>query len=258
MKGNGITVHHDAAKSVAIIAMDYGFNVLSQEFIQSLHEAIIRAFEYARKERAKAIILHGNGRAFSAGASLFEIRSWLLSKENPETAIRKGLGSLHDLMDRVTGLTAPVVTIASGYTLGGGLELFLAGHARLLTSGAKLQFPEYMYGISPGAGGTARLQRLISKGKLNTREYSRFVRGSEIISHTEAVQTGIAEWFFPDAAAAFEWVAERSKEELQAYLFERLLCSPEARETEIDRFCKRIFENKDLFLEKVHLLESKG
>ncbi|MCI0532804.1 enoyl-CoA hydratase-related protein, partial [bacterium] len=108
MKGNGITVHY--AKSVAIIAMDYGFNVLSYEFVSSLHEEITRALEYVREKHAKAVVLHGNDRAFSAGASLFEIRSWLLSKENPEAAIRKGLGSLHDLMDRVTGLTAPVVT----------------------------------------------------------------------------------------------------------------------------------------------------
>ncbi|MCA9797883.1 MAG: enoyl-CoA hydratase/isomerase family protein, partial [Candidatus Eremiobacteraeota bacterium] len=55
----------------------------------------------------------------------------------------------------------PVVAAVNGATMGGGLEIALACHARVADTTALLGLPEVGLGLMPGAGGTQRLPRLI-------------------------------------------------------------------------------------------------
>jgi 3-hydroxyacyl-CoA dehydrogenase len=55
----------------------------------------------------------------------------------------------------------PVVAAISGNCMGGGLELALGCHFRVVAPGAQVALPEVKLGLLPGAGGTQRLPRLI-------------------------------------------------------------------------------------------------
>ena len=55
----------------------------------------------------------------------------------------------------------PVVAAVDGPVLGGGAELSMACHARVVGPGLMLGQPEVNLGIIPGYGGTQRLPRLI-------------------------------------------------------------------------------------------------
>src|SRR5690606_8364983 len=55
---------------------------------------------------------------------------------------------------------APVVAAISGRAVGPGAELALACHARIMATGARIQFPEAGLGLSPMAGSSQRLPRL--------------------------------------------------------------------------------------------------
>lgn len=102
----------------------------------------------------KAVVITGEGRAFSAGADITEFKSGL--KE-------PGFGQV---MDTIEASPKPVVAAINGLALGGGLELALGCHYRVAAASVvQLGLPEVKIGILPGAGGTQRLPRLIGVEK---------------------------------------------------------------------------------------------
>ena len=98
----------------------------------------------------KAIVVTGEGRAFSAGADITEFKAGLREP---------GLG---EVIDTLEALPKPVIAAINGLALGGGLEVTLGCHYRVAArSVTQLGLPEVKIGILPGAGGTQRLPRVI-------------------------------------------------------------------------------------------------
>ena len=97
----------------------------------------------------QAIVLHGAGRNFIAGADLAEF----------DQLAQPPL--LNELLLRLEACGKPVVAALHGAVLGGGAETALACHYRAATADLKFGFPEVTLGLMPGAGGTVRLPRLI-------------------------------------------------------------------------------------------------
>ncbi|KJZ68218.1 hypothetical protein HIM_10952 [Hirsutella minnesotensis 3608] len=77
------------------------------------------------------------------------------------------LPSLHSTFTALSDLPIPTISAISSLALGGGLELALSTHFRVLASNATvaLGLPETRLGIIPGAGGTHRLPALIGLGR---------------------------------------------------------------------------------------------
>lgn len=71
------------------------------------------------------------------------------------------LTTLRATLTNLSALPIPTITALSSLALGGGLELALSTHFRVLTSNAVVGLPETRLGIIPGAGGTHRLPALI-------------------------------------------------------------------------------------------------
>ncbi|KAL2266694.1 hypothetical protein VTJ83DRAFT_6046 [Remersonia thermophila] len=92
---------------------------------------------------------------FCAGADLKERKSFT----QEETA--SFLDSLRSTFTSLSTLPIPTISAISSLALGGGLELALSTHFRVLTSNAVIGLPETRLGILPGAGGTYRLPALI-------------------------------------------------------------------------------------------------
>jgi 3-hydroxyacyl-CoA dehydrogenase len=116
----------------------------------SMRKQIETAYRTAISDAAvKAIIITATGRLFSGGADIAEFQGEMGEPYMP---------ALFSELE-----TSPKLLIAAlnGTTLGGGMELALACHARLAVEGAQLGLPEVNIGIIPGAGGTQRLPRLI-------------------------------------------------------------------------------------------------
>lgn len=98
----------------------------------------------------KAIVLTGTGRFFSAGADISEFS---LGVREPH---------LQPMIGRIEGSDKPMVAAINGTALGGGLELSLGCHYRVVGKDVRqLGLPEITLGILPGAGGTQRLPRLV-------------------------------------------------------------------------------------------------
>ncbi len=113
-----------------------------------------------------AIVIHGAGRMFSAGADIREFGT--------DLAVRSP--NLREIIDAAERATKPVVAAIHGVAAGGGCEFALGCHYRIAAADARIGLPEVNLGIIPGAGGTQRLPRLtgvsaalefIVQGKLN-------------------------------------------------------------------------------------------
>jgi 3-hydroxyacyl-CoA dehydrogenase/enoyl-CoA hydratase/3-hydroxybutyryl-CoA epimerase len=114
------------------------------------------------------VITSGKDNCFFAGADLVEmegdIASWRAASTQPElVAALDSCGELSRLFRAIETLGKPVVAAINGLALGGGLELALCCHYRVVADNPKLQLglPEVTIGLLPGAGGTQRLPRLI-------------------------------------------------------------------------------------------------
>jgi 3-hydroxyacyl-CoA dehydrogenase len=143
-------------QSVAVITIDNPpVNALGTEVRRAIREAIEQA---DNDSRVAAIVLIGAGRTFVAGADLHEF----------EKITRSGSQRIPELMrlvERIEDCRKPVVAAIHGYAFGGGMELAMAAHYRVVSSGAQMGQPEVKLGIIPGAGGTQRLPRLAGVAK---------------------------------------------------------------------------------------------
>lgn len=129
-------------------------NALSGQMIQEMNEAIDNIQE---DQDMRAVILRSSTPGmFCAGADLKERLT--VSNEDTEKIVRGLRATFH----RVYNIPVPVIACMDGPCLGGGLELALACDIRVATEGTKLGLPETGLAIIPGAGGTARLPRIVS------------------------------------------------------------------------------------------------
>ncbi|MBX7117517.1 MAG: enoyl-CoA hydratase/isomerase family protein [Gemmatimonadaceae bacterium] len=115
----------------------------------------------AARDEVGAVILTGAGRAFVAGADIAEIAEAASGPAGLSTVAAFG----SRVFTRIERFNKPVIAAVNGFALGGGCELALACHLRIVAKGAKFGLPETKLGLIPGYGGTQRLPRLIGQGR---------------------------------------------------------------------------------------------
>ncbi|MQG90635.1 MAG: 3-hydroxyacyl-CoA dehydrogenase [SAR202 cluster bacterium] len=141
-------VRYEVSDDVAVITVDNPpVNALSP----GVPGGIIDGLRQANSDSSiSAVVLIGEGRGFIAGA---DIRYF--SKPWPEGEPRLG-----GVIEGIETSSKPVVAAIHGHALGGGLELAMCCHYRVIVPQARVGQPEVKLGIPPGAGGTQRLPRL--------------------------------------------------------------------------------------------------
>ena len=148
MKG---TVHYETRGNIALMTVDNPpVNPLSSGVRQGLADGINKALA---DDAIAAVVLTGAGRAFIAGADISEFGG---KAEGP---------NLHDCLNTMDASTKPIIAAINGTAFGGGLEVALCCHYRVIAPKAPVGLPEVKLGLLPGAGGTQRLPRLIGAEK---------------------------------------------------------------------------------------------
>lgn len=150
-------------------------NAINMEMVADL----VLAFDELDGNRSvKAVIVTGNGKAFSAGADVREMSQMPLAE-----LVREG----HmPLWNRLRTFRKPIIAALNGITAGGGLELAMACDIAIASRSAKIGQTETNLGIIPGAGGTQRLTRSVGKQKA-----MEMVLTGELISAEEASDIGL-------------------------------------------------------------------
>lgn len=160
-------------------------NAMSYALIVELDELFD---EIAKDQESRVIVIHGEGRFFSAGADIKEFT------EVSEQQIHDQAMSVHKIFRKIETFEKPVIAAIHGAALGGGLELAMSCHIRYVASNAKLGLPELNLGLIPGYGGTQRLPSHVGLAKAAEMMFT-----SEPLTGEEAVQWGLANNHFPEA-----------------------------------------------------------
>src|SRR5690606_9156492 len=109
-----------------------------------------------------AVLTSGKASGFCAGADLGDMAGGMLGGADLQAAYDAGW-RLNGALRALETCGKPVAAAINGLALGGGLELTLACHYRVVGDNPKIQLglPEIKVGLFPGGGGTQRLPRLI-------------------------------------------------------------------------------------------------
>jgi len=130
-------------------------NAISVELVRDLNAALNSV---ESDDAVRSVIITGAGdRIFCAGADLGSA----FSGADVDTFIRFG----NSVMRKIERFPKPVIAAINGHALGGGCEIAMACHFRLLKDGARMGQTESNLGITPGFGGSQRMPRLIGRTK---------------------------------------------------------------------------------------------
>lgn len=186
-------------------------NALSTDLLHQLSDALNKI---EADSSIKVVVIKGEGRFFSAGADIKEFTS-LQSKSDTKRLATNG----QDLFDRIEHFHIPVIASIHGAALGGGLEMAMACHIRIVTEDAKLGLPELTLGIIPGFAGTQRLPQLVGTAKA----YEMILTGRPI-SGKEAVTFGLANQAVPEkdlervTVSLAKSIADKSKPSIESVM----------------------------------------
>lgn len=158
-----ISIHTDAdgVATVTLDNADESMNLASAAFLAELTEAI---GQIAADDAVRGVILTSGKAAFMAGADLKELVDGFGKLTTAEAyAFSQRATAVHRAVETCG---KPWVAALNGLALGGGFELALACHYRILSDDPKavVGLPEVNVGLLPGSGGTQRLVRIAGVG----------------------------------------------------------------------------------------------
>lgn len=130
-------------------------NAISKVILKGLKEAIIAV---EADSDIRVVVLTGTGRAFCAGADLKELMRDLENKKPGQTNL---LDEVDSIFGSLTNLSKPLIAALNGITLAGGLELAMSADIVIASEKAKIGDAHANFGVLPGAGGSAKLPRMI-------------------------------------------------------------------------------------------------
>ncbi|QGZ62429.1 enoyl-CoA hydratase [Paraburkholderia acidisoli] len=187
-------------------------NALNDALMDELGAAL-KAFD--ADEGVGAIVITGSEKAFAAGADIGMMASYSFMDVYKGDYITRN-------WEAIRSIRKPVIAAVAGFALGGGCELAMMCDIIYAADTAKFGQPEIKLGVIPGAGGTQRLPRAVSKAKamdlcLTARMMgaeeaeraglvSRVIPAAELLDETIAAATTICEFSLPAVMMAKEAV----------------------------------------------------
>jgi enoyl-CoA hydratase len=162
-----------------------------------------------------AIVVTGSEKAFAAGADIGMMASYGFMDVYKGDYITRN-------WETIRSIRKPIIAAVAGFALGGGCELAMMCDIILAADTAKFGQPEIKLGVIPGAGGTQRLPRAVSKAKamdlcLTARMMdaaeaeraglvSRVIPAADLLNEAIAAATTISEFSLPAVMMAKESV----------------------------------------------------
>lgn len=151
------TILIETAGKVGIVRLNRpaALNALNDQLMDELGAALAT---YDADDAIGCIIITGSEKAFAAGADIAAMAGYTYMDAFKNDYISRN-------WEDILKIRKPVIAAVAGYALGGGCELAMMCDFIIAADTAKFGQPEIKLGTMPGAGGTQRLPRAVSKSK---------------------------------------------------------------------------------------------
>jgi enoyl-CoA hydratase len=187
-------------------------NALNDALMDELGAAL-KAFD--ADDGIGAIVITGSEKAFAAGADIGMMSRYTFMDVYKGDYITRN-------WETIRSIRKPIIAAVAGFALGGGCELAMMCDIIFAADTAKFGQPEIKLGVIPGAGGTQRLPRAVSKAKamdlcltarmMDAEEaeraglVSRIIPAANLVDEAIAAATVIAGYSLPAVMMAKESV----------------------------------------------------
>ena len=147
----------DTQGKVALIRLNRpkALNALNEQLMNELGHALL---SFEQDAAIACMIIAGNEKAFAAGADIGAMADYTFADVYNGDYITRN-------WEQIRLVRKPIIAAVAGYALGGGCELAMMCDFIIAADTAKFGQPEIKLGTIPGAGGTQRLPRAVSKAK---------------------------------------------------------------------------------------------
>ncbi|WP_109526602.1 MULTISPECIES: enoyl-CoA hydratase/isomerase family protein [Nocardia] len=170
---------------------------------EALHDAVVGVWRHiAADTEARAVVLTGAGRAFSAGGDMNHLRAVRLDRAKRRSEIDGARALVTEMVD----FALPVVAAVNGPAVGLGCNLAVLSDVVLIAESAYMADPHVGVGLTAADGGAPTWPLLM--GLLRAKEY---LFSSERIPAQQAVALGLANRVVPDAELLDEAIALATK-----------------------------------------------
>ena len=189
-KNISLNVDGDWIATLLLDVADKPMNVLTPGLENDLEECIERI---ASDGAIRGAVFASAKSSFMAGADIKDMASafdrGVTAAEGARLSQR-----LNRLFRKLETCGKPVAAAINGVALGGGLELALACHYRVMANDpkARVGLPEVTIGLLPGAGGTQRVPRLIG-----VTDALRFITQGRPLAAEAALKQGLVHELAP-------------------------------------------------------------
>src|ERR1700744_6021154 len=168
-------------------------NALNDALMDDLGAAL---HDFDADDAIGAIVVTGSEKAFAAGADIGMMATYTYMDVYKSDYITRN-------WETVCTIRKPIIAAVAGFALGGGCELAMMCDIIIAADTAKFGQPEIKLGVIPGAGGTQRLPRAVSKAKaMDMCLTARFMDAAE------AERAGLVSRVVPDAGLLDEAIEE--------------------------------------------------
>lgn len=157
-------------------------NAMNLQMFDDLEQCMTKV---AAKNDVEAVIIRGEGKAFSSGTDVTELAE-LAQQGGDVQDFRASVRKSQRAFSEIEYLEKPVIAAIHGYALGAAFELMLACDLRAASEEARFSIPEVTLGLIPDLGGSHRLSRIVGTGRAKE-----LILTGKMISALEAERIGL-------------------------------------------------------------------
>jgi 3-hydroxyacyl-CoA dehydrogenase / enoyl-CoA hydratase / 3-hydroxybutyryl-CoA epimerase len=182
-------------------------NTMNAAYVESMRPIVTRLKEERERGEISGVVIISAKKTFFAGGDLNQLRQ--VNRDNAQD-FAGFLREIKAQLRAIETLGVPVVAAIGGAALGGGFEIALAAHHRVIVddSRAVIGFPEVNLGLLPGAGGVTRTVRMLG---IAQALMGVLLQGMKRFKPAEAKELGLIDEIVPAAEdllpTARKWIA---------------------------------------------------
>ena len=185
------TIQLEMRDSVCVLTLNRPdrLNALTVEVAKDFKAAVAEAIERG----ARAIVLTGAGRAFSAGGDLREMQEIAKKDGRVEAFFDEPLRLLNEVILLIRETPVPFIAAVNGVASGGGCNLALACDLVIAAESARFNQAFIKIGLTPDCGGTFMLPRLVGWKRATELLFT-----GELVGAKSAAEMGMINSVTPD------------------------------------------------------------